>query len=197
MSLPYHRGQVNSSMTQRGSSSWGLGSKEHKVDETNRNLMEADNGIHPTYSIQDVLTHLIDAKWAELGEKVSLLKEVRTLMYDDVPGWIRHQLGLEINQEVKSQNRLLDGMVGLMLLLLLGLNLGRGIALELRPTCSPTPSPNSATCSPQVALNTCITSSGSSCWSSLFSTSSWAGGSDWAHCMKDELLFTYKVGSDE
>lgn len=75
MSLPYHRGQVTNHMSQRG---WGLGSKEHRVAETNKNLLEDEN----------------DAKWAELGEKVSLLKE----------------LGLEINQEVKSQNRLLDGM---------------------------------------------------------------------------------------
>ena len=69
-------------------------SKKQRDDEVNRNLIEQDN----------------EAKWLELGEKVSLLKSVceangtlLTLL----------QLSEDINSEVKSQNNLLDQMVKL------------------------------------------------------------------------------------
>ena len=58
----------------------GFGSREQRIEEGNATLLEREN----------------DAKWAELGDQVSLLKT----------------LSQEINQEVDSQNALLSGMGG-------------------------------------------------------------------------------------
>ena len=42
MSLPHHRGQINNaSMTYRGPTAWAT--KDQKVDEANRNLLEQEN----------------------------------------------------------------------------------------------------------------------------------------------------------
>ena len=54
------------------------GTREQRIEEGNLNLMEQEN----------------NAKWQELGDQVSLLKN----------------LSLEINQEVDSQNSMLSGM---------------------------------------------------------------------------------------
>ena len=55
-----------------------FGSREHRADESNRNMMEAEN----------------DEKWDQLGESVTLLKNLTS----------------DINNEVRSQNNYLDGM---------------------------------------------------------------------------------------
>jgi blocked early in transport 1 len=62
-----------------GTGAWkGPPSVEQRVEEGNRTMLEQEN----------------DAKWAELGDQVALLKG----------------LSMEINAEVDSQNSLLDGM---------------------------------------------------------------------------------------
>mmetsp|Transcript_15725 Transcript_15725/g.15087 ORF Transcript_15725/g.15087 Transcript_15725/m.15087 type:complete len:132 (+) Transcript_15725:173-568(+) len=80
MSLPYHRGHLNagSEMNQRSNNGSNFGSRDQRVEEANRTIMEQEN----------------DRKWEELGEQVSMLKG----------------LTVDINQEVKGQNKMLDGM---------------------------------------------------------------------------------------
>lgn len=86
MSIPYYRGQNN-----MANSRWSA-SKKQRDDEVNRNLLEQDN----------------EAKWLELGEKVSLLKAV-VCVFKFYFSFV--QLSEDINSEVKSQNNLLDQMV--------------------------------------------------------------------------------------
>lgn len=79
MSLPYHRGHLNSiDMNNRGGTGYGWGTRDQRAEEANRTLMEQEN----------------DKRWEDLGEQVNVLKS----------------LTLDINQEVKSQNKMLDGM---------------------------------------------------------------------------------------
>ena len=78
MSQPYHRGANTNMAHHRGSNSGGWGTREQRVEEGNRTLMEMEN----------------DAKWAELGEQVNLLKNI----------------SLDMQKEVKEQNSLLDMM---------------------------------------------------------------------------------------
>jgi hypothetical protein len=40
MTLPFHRGQINTSMTYRGTN---FGNKDAKIDEANRSLLEQEN----------------------------------------------------------------------------------------------------------------------------------------------------------
>lgn len=87
MSLPYHRGAGKDNMTYRGNSSSNSNSNSYSFGSRDQCVEETNRGL---------LERENDDRLAELGEQVSLLKS----------------LTLDINNEVKSQNRLLDSMDG-------------------------------------------------------------------------------------
>ena len=64
MSFPYHRGHPNSAeMTQRGANNWGT--REQRVEEGNRTLMEEEN----------------DRKWVRLPLTVGFRKNSAALAF--------------------------------------------------------------------------------------------------------------------
>jgi hypothetical protein len=82
MSLPYHRGHLNN-MNQRGNYSWGT--RDQRVEEANRNLMEQDNDRRWVRSMRLLLLvanksaekHMFLCQQEELGAQVNMLKSVR------------------------------------------------------------------------------------------------------------------------
>ena len=60
MNQPYHRGNLGMAYNRGNAQSGAWGTREERVEEGNRTLVEQEN----------------DKKWAELGDQVSLLKSL-------------------------------------------------------------------------------------------------------------------------